>query len=108
MAHLGQCACAVSATNSSLSFSVVIYTDGRRSVLKLTLDCLQYLDYENFEVCVVYGPTYDGTKEYLASCRVNDRGHRIDRRPDAAIWPSHPSICHRQSQTQIHVTSHLK
>jgi glycogen synthase len=58
--------------NSGLSFSVVINTDGRRSLLKRTLDCLQYLDYENFEVCVVYGPTDDGTKEYLASC-----GHNI-------------------------------
>jgi glycogen(starch) synthase len=60
------------AANSGLSFSVVINTDGRRSLLKRTLDCLQYLDYKNFEVCIVYGPTDDGTKEYLASY-----GHNI-------------------------------
>jgi glycogen synthase len=63
---------ASTAANSSLSFSVVINTDGRRSLLERTLDGLQYLDYENFEVCVIYGPTDDGTKEYLASC-----GHNI-------------------------------
>jgi glycogen(starch) synthase len=48
------------------SISIVINTDNRLSFLKRALCSLRYLDYENFEVCVVYGPSDDGTKEYLA------------------------------------------
>ncbi len=50
---------------NDLSFSVVINTDGRCSLLKRTLDSLRYLSYPNFEVCVVYGPTNDGTRELV-------------------------------------------
>src|ERR1035438_4403762 len=53
--------------NSGLSISIVINTDNRLSFLKRTLCSLRYLDYDTFEVCVVYGPTADGTKEYLAN-----------------------------------------
>jgi glycogen synthase len=51
---------------NDLSISVVINTDNRLSFLKRALCSLRYLDYETFEVCVVYGPSADGTKEYLA------------------------------------------
>lgn len=51
--------------SSSLSFSVVINTDNRLDYLKRTLSGLRYLNYPKFEVCVVAGPTPDGTREYL-------------------------------------------
>jgi hypothetical protein len=50
-----------------VKFSVVINTDSRLSWLKRTLSGLRYLTYPHFEVCVVSGPTEDGTKDYLAS-----------------------------------------
>lgn len=53
-------------------FSVVICTDGRASALGTALDCLIYLDYPCFELCVVHGPTEDGTRELLA-----EHGSRI-------------------------------
>src|ERR1035438_3118217 len=53
--------------NSGLSISIVINTDNRLSFLKRTLCSLLSLDYDTFEVCVVYGPTADGTKEDLAN-----------------------------------------
>ena len=46
-------------------FSIIICTNGRRNALANTLRSLQYLDYPNFEVCVVHGPTEDGTEELL-------------------------------------------
>jgi len=46
-------------------FSVVICTDGRVKALRNTLECLRLIDYPFFEVCVVYGPTGDGTAEFL-------------------------------------------
>lgn len=49
------------------SFSVVINTDNRLDYLKRTLSGLRYLTYPHFEVCVVAGPTPDGTREYLAT-----------------------------------------
>lgn len=45
--------------------SVIINTDARLDSLKRTLDSLRWLDYPAFEVCAVYGPTADGTKELL-------------------------------------------
>jgi len=47
------------------SFSIVINTDGRAASLGKTLESLRQLDYPRFEVCVVYGPTADGTCELL-------------------------------------------
>lgn len=47
------------------SVSVIINTDARAESLKATLDSLRWLDYPAFEVCAVYGPTADGTKELL-------------------------------------------
>lgn len=47
------------------SFSVVINTDGRAESLAVTLESLRYLDYPHFEVCVVRGPTDDGTAQLL-------------------------------------------
>jgi glycogen(starch) synthase len=46
-------------------FSIVIPTDGRATALRNTLECLRFIDYPCFEVCVVYGPTSDGTCELL-------------------------------------------
>lgn len=48
-----------------ISFSVVINTDNRLEYLKRTLEGLKFSKYRNFEVCVVAGPTPDGTREYL-------------------------------------------
>ncbi|GEP01875.1 glycosyltransferase [Methylobacterium haplocladii] len=47
--------------------SIIINTDGRVRNLALTLESLRQLDYPNFEVCVVYGPTQDGTRELAES-----------------------------------------
>jgi len=44
---------------------VVICTDGRVASLRETLQSLRQLIFQNFEVCVVYGPTLDGTRELL-------------------------------------------
>ena len=46
--------------------SIVICSDGRAAALANTLSCLQHLDGPDFEVCVVQGPTEDGTTEVLA------------------------------------------
>lgn len=48
------------------SVSIIICTDGRAEALRNTLYSLAYLDYPSFEVCVVHGPTEDGTRELLA------------------------------------------
>lgn len=52
---------------TSMKVSIVINTNNRLSYLKRTLHSLQYLNYTNFEVCVVAGPTRDGTHEFLTS-----------------------------------------
>jgi GT2 family glycosyltransferase len=46
--------------------SVVICTDGRSASLAKVLDSLRWLDGPRFEVCVVAGPTRDGTAEELS------------------------------------------
>jgi glycosyltransferase involved in cell wall biosynthesis/GT2 family glycosyltransferase len=51
----------------TVRFSIVICTDGRAASLKNTLSCIEYLDYPAFEVCVVCGPTEDGTREVVTS-----------------------------------------
>ncbi|MCG7392444.1 glycosyltransferase [Microvirga sp. ACRRW] len=51
----------------SKKVSIAICTDGRVESLRTTLASLRQLDYRNFEVCVVYGPTPDGTREMLES-----------------------------------------
>src|SRR3569832_2686096 len=50
-----------------LRFSVVINTDNRLDYLKRTLSGVRFLEYPDFDVCVVAGPTPDGTREYLAT-----------------------------------------
>jgi glycogen synthase len=50
---------------SPRTVSIIINTDGRADSLKVTLNSLRYLNYPVFEVCVVYGPTLDGTRELL-------------------------------------------
>lgn len=58
----------MAATNSGRPrFSVVINTDGRARALADTIAGLRRLDYDDFEVCIVCGPTPDGTREYVAS-----------------------------------------
>lgn len=47
------------------SFSIVINTDDRAESLARTLQSLRHLDYPDFEVCVVRGPTPDGTAAVL-------------------------------------------
>jgi hypothetical protein len=63
------------------SFSIVINTDSRAAALADTLRSLRHLDYPRFEVCVVHGPTPDGTEELLeawngrikiAACPIRD------------------------------------
>lgn len=49
-----------------IRFSIIINTDNRIDYLKRVLSGLRYLNYANFEVCVVYGPTDDGTRDFLA------------------------------------------
>jgi hypothetical protein len=49
------------------SFSVVICTDDRLEHLERTLGALEYQTYPDFEVCVVAGPTDDGTRAFLAA-----------------------------------------
>ncbi len=45
--------------------SIVICTDNRARSLENTLRSLRQLDYRNVEVCVVHGPTPDGTRRLL-------------------------------------------
>jgi len=45
--------------------SIVICTDGRPKALEKTLQCLQFLDGMDYEVCVVRGPTEDGIEDVL-------------------------------------------
>jgi hypothetical protein len=52
-----------------ITFSVVINTDNRLAYLKRTLEGLKYSTYRDFEVCVVAGPTPDGTREFLETIR---------------------------------------
>jgi glycogen(starch) synthase len=55
--------------NPRPSFSIVICTDSRLRFLRQTLESLKYLTHDNFEVCVVHGPTADGAKAYLDTQR---------------------------------------
>jgi GT2 family glycosyltransferase len=47
------------------SVSVVINTLNRRRYLKILFESLRHVDYKNFEVVVVNGPSSDGTEELL-------------------------------------------
>jgi len=49
------------------AFSVIICTDARLPFLKATIRGLEALDYRAFELCVVCGPTDDGTRAWLES-----------------------------------------
>jgi len=48
-----------------VSFSVVICTDNRLDCLKRAISSLRYQTYRNFELCVIAGPTEDGTHAFL-------------------------------------------
>ena len=62
------------------SFSIVICTDARLAYLKATLESLLFLRRDDFEVCVVCGPTEDGTAEYVAGFGRGVKIARCDRR----------------------------
>lgn len=49
----------------NLTVTIVICTDGRFANLVSALQCLGQLDHERFEVCVIAGPTPDGTRAML-------------------------------------------
>src|SRR5438552_3238632 len=51
------------------AFSIVINTDNRACSLAKTLESMRHLDYPDFEVCVVCGPTPDPTSEVLEPWR---------------------------------------
>ena len=57
----------LTAVSMTRSVSVVINTFNRRDSLERTLRSLEWLDYPNFEVVVVNGPSTDGTDELLDS-----------------------------------------
>lgn len=59
----------VDGMQAPIAVSVVVNTDGRAASLAETLRSFQYLDYGNFEICVVHGPTPDGTRELLDQWR---------------------------------------
>jgi glycogen(starch) synthase len=46
-----------------LRISIVVNTDGRAAALRQTIESFRHLDYDQFEVVVVCGPTPDGTRE---------------------------------------------
>ncbi len=46
--------------------SIIINTDGRAHTIRTTLSSLFHINYPSFEVCVVVGPTEDGTRELLS------------------------------------------
>jgi glycogen(starch) synthase len=47
------------------SISIVVNTNGRRDSLRRTLESFRWLDHPNFEVCVVCGPTNDGSRDLV-------------------------------------------
>ena len=77
--------------------SIVINTYNRLSCLKATLESLEYLRYQNFEVVVVNGPSTDGTGEYLEK---NWKGKvKICRCPVANLSVSrNVGICHSSGE----------
>ncbi len=55
--------------NAMKTVSVVINTFNRRESLERALRSLEWLDYPNFEVVVVNGPSTDGTQDFLGGMR---------------------------------------
>lgn len=58
---------------SAAPVSVVINTNGRCTSLIKTIEALSWQRYPNFEICVVAGPTRDGTHEFLAEATATRR-----------------------------------
>jgi glycosyltransferase involved in cell wall biosynthesis/GT2 family glycosyltransferase len=52
---------------SEREVSIVVCTDARLPYLKTTLLALSYLEYRAYEVCLVCGPTEDGTRSFAAA-----------------------------------------
>jgi glycogen synthase len=46
--------------------SIVVNSNGRRESLRSTIESFRWLTYDNFEVCVVCGPTRDGSLELMS------------------------------------------
>lgn len=55
----------MSGTSQRPRISVVVCTDGRAASLAQTIRGLARLDYSDFEICVVFGPTADDTRSVL-------------------------------------------
>lgn len=55
----------ISTASYAPSVSVVINTDGRAKSLRKTIESFRQVTYPLFELCVVHGPTSDGTKELV-------------------------------------------
>jgi glycogen synthase len=75
----------VSASNSRSpeylpKVSVVICTDGRRDSLHEVLKALEFQDFSEFEVCIIIGPTPDGTAEMVAAWQVPTKVVRCSSR----------------------------
>jgi len=45
--------------------SIVVNTNGRAKALEQTIESFRHLAYPSFEVCVVVGPTPDGSHELI-------------------------------------------
>ncbi len=52
--------------HDDLTISIVVNTNGRRESLQKTLESFRWLDRARFEVCVVCGPTQDGSQALVA------------------------------------------
>ena len=52
-------------------FSVVISTSGRRASLRNTIESFRHMNYAAFELCVVHGPSSDGTEELVRAYTSN-------------------------------------
>lgn len=64
----------------TLTTSIVVCSDGRASSLRNTLESLEQLNLSNFEVCVVAGPTPDGSREMLNAWRAPIKVAYVEQR----------------------------
>ena len=61
-----------------MKVSIVINTLNRGYFLKRLLDSLKYLNYKNFEVIVVNGPSTDKTKDLILPYMKSFENNRIE------------------------------
>ena len=60
-----------------MRLSVVINTYNRSASLARTLEALEFLRYDPFEVVVVNGPSTDSTEQILRELRGSDQGRPL-------------------------------